>query len=282
MNYSLLSPHLHQIAESANRIIKTRYSLTTDGVVEESITADIPVRFTLHWKTKTHYIACEVSDRPFPRSIKQTFADIVASNYPIRIIIAYPKDTGLNSKDYQDDINQCKKFGIGYLSIDNTGIGQIEYKGISLPLYIPYPSDFKKFNAKIKSNVQDCYDHYLLKGDPDVGLQQLGQIVERLIYTTGEQAKKAGQFTFSNFNPPEYISQGALINAMINENVLDNGILGRCKDFAKDRNSTSHKAKSITEARKIETKLKDNFITGLKILEDLPISILNKAYRVKM
>lgn len=162
------------------------------------------------------------------------------------------------------------------------GKGIIEYPGISLSLYIPFPSDFSSFKSQIKKDVQDCYEHYLLKGDPDIGLQNLGQIVERLLYTTAEQAKKKSKFIYAGFRPPAYIRQATLINKMIKENVLDNGILGRCKDFAKDRNSVSHKPNTLEAAKKIENKLKDNFITGSKILEDLPDAILKKKYKVKI
>jgi len=282
MNFTILSPHLKSIAVAANRTIKKRYGLNPDGKIESSVDPSIPFRPTLHWKTRTHFVACEVADRPFPTSIKSSFADIVSSTQPIRLIVAYPKDNGLNAKDYQDDIKQCKKMGIGYLSIDADGKGEIEYQGISLSLYLPFPNDFSSFKPQIKSDVQDAYEHYLHKGDPDVGLQNLGQVIERLLLTTAEQAKTKGKFAYTGFKPPKFIKQGLLINEMIKEDVLDNGILGRCKDFAKDRNSVSHKPKNLKEAKKIEKKLKDNFITGSKILEDLPAAIIAKKYKVKL
>ncbi len=281
IKFSILPSNLHLFGEAANTIIKKRYSLI-NGIVEQSIHIDIPIQPTLHWKTKTHFIACEVAQRPFPVSIKEQFADIVAAGQPIRIIVAYPKNNQLSSAEYQKDIMSCKKFGIGYMGIDDNGRGIIEYPGISLSLYIPFPSDFSSFKSQIKKDVQDCYEHYLLKGDPDIGLQNLGQIVERLLYTTAEQAKKKSKFIYARFRPPAYIKQATLINEMIKENVLDNGILGRCKDFAKDRNSVSHKPNTLAAAKKIENKLKDNFITGSKILEDLPDAILKKKYKVKI
>jgi hypothetical protein len=281
MNFSILPSHLRSFAEAANSIIKKRYGLSS-GIVEQSILGDIPIQPTLHWKTKTQYIACEVAERPFPISIRERFAEIVASGHPIRFIVAYPKVSGLSAEEYQKDINKCKKFGIGYVGIDDNKKGTIEYKGISLSLYIPFPPDFSSFKSQIRSSVQDSYEHYLLKGDPDVGLQNIGQIVERLLYTTAEQAKKKNKFNYTNFRPPKYIKQATLINEMIKENVLDNGILGRCKDFTKARNSVSHKPNTLAEAKKIEKKLKDNFITGSKILEDLPDAILAKRYKVKM
>lgn len=279
--FKLLPNNLHSYGIAANSIIKRRYSLP-DGILEKEIHTDIPIQPTFHWKTKTHYIACEVAERPFPVSIKQQFADIVASGQPIRIIVAYPKANQLSVAEYQKDIENCKKFGIGYMGIDDNKKGSIEYEGISLSLYIPFPSDFSTFKSQIRNSIYESYEHYLLKGDPDVGLQKLGQVVERLLYTTAEQAKKIGKFNSTDFKPPKYIQQSRLINAMIKENVLDNGILGRCKDFANDRNGVSHKPNSLIEAKRVEKKLKDHFIAGSNILEDLPIEIAKKKYKVRI
>lgn len=281
MSYTLLSPHLVSIADCANGTIKERYNLKKNGLIESSIDSSIPFRPTLHWKSKTHFIACEVADRPFPKSLKETFADIVATGLPIRLLVAYPKDNELSVKDYQDDINQCKKFGIGYLAVDSLGQGSIDYNGLSLSLHLPFPKDFSQYKSHLRSIVVDAYEHYLSKGDPDVGLQKIGQTVENLLYNTAVQAKKKGSFTYNGFNPPNFIIQALLIDKLIDESILDNGILGRCKDFAKDRNKVSHKPKTLAEAKKIEKKLKENFIAGTKILEDLPLAITNKSYRVK-
>lgn len=120
IKFSILPSNLHLFGEAANTIIKKRYSLI-NGIVEESIHTDIPIQPTLHWKTKTHFIACEVAQRPFPVSIKSQFADIVAAGQPIRIIVAYPKNNQLSSAEYQKDIMYCKKFGIGYMGIDDNG-----------------------------------------------------------------------------------------------------------------------------------------------------------------
>jgi hypothetical protein len=282
MSYTLLSPHLKPIADAANRTIKKRYALTSNGKIENSIDSKIPFRPTLHWKTSTHFVACEVADRPFPKSIKESFADILVAGEPIRLIVAYPKDNGLNAKDYQDDIKQCKKFGIGYMSIDDLGNGDIEHQGISLAQYFPFPKDFSIFKNQIKKGVQDAYEHYLHKGDPKVGLQNLGQIIERLLLTTAEQAKTKGSFKCTKFNPPKFISQTQLIKEMIKENILDIIILERCKESAKHRNGVSHIPKDLKEARKIEEKMKENFLEASKILVLLPSLITKKGYKIKV
>ena len=126
MNFQLLQAPLHAFAESANFIIKTRYGLQ-DGVIEQPIKPEIPLQPTLHWTTKTHYIACEVSDRPYPESINRQYADIVACAQPIRIIVAYPKDNALSAKEYQADIKKAKALGIGFVSVELNKKGNFEY-----------------------------------------------------------------------------------------------------------------------------------------------------------
>lgn len=279
MNFTILPSHLHAFAESANFIIKNRYGLP-DGIVEQAIQTDIPLQPTLHWKTKTHYIVCEVAERPFPVSIKQQFADLVSTGRPIRIIVAYPMDNGLSSTDYQADIKNSKIFGIGYMGVDDNKNGDIEYHGVSLALHIPRV-DLIAFKKSLRPYVAEAYEHYMLKGDPDVGLQKLGQLIENIIYNVATQAKTKGAFTFTGFNPPAYIRQSVLIDEMTKVNILDVPILGRCRDFANDRNAVSHKAKSRKQAAEIESKLKENFIIGTRILKDLPDKIKAKGYRLK-
>lgn len=276
MNFSILPTPLHAFAESANIIIKNRYGLS-DGIVEQPIQPDIPLQPTLHWKTRTHYIACEVAERPFPVSIKQQFADITSSGQPIRIIVAYPNENSLSATEYQRDIKNSKIFGIGYMSVDDNRIGEIEYQGISLALHIP-PVEIKPYTRVLRQYIREAYEHYMLKGDPDVGLQKIGQVIENIVYNVAAQAKRKGNFNFGGFNPPDYIPQSNLIDEMIKEQVLDIPILGRCRDFAIDRNNVSHKPKSRKQAKEIESKFKENFIMGTRILKDIPGKIKNKGY----
>jgi hypothetical protein len=278
MNFTILPSHLHAFAESANFVIKNRYGLN-NGIVEKAMNENIPLQPTLHWKTPTHFIACEVAERPFPTAIKTQFADIVASGLPIRIIVAYPSENTLSAADYQRDIKNSKMFGIGFMSVDEKKHGKIEYKGISLALHIS-EIDVASYHRKIQPFVLDAYEHYMMNGDPDVGLQKIGQLVEDIILDVAIQAKKAGNFTEPTFRPPRYMAHSTLIDFMINERILGIPILGRCRDFAIDRNSVSHKPRTIKDAIRIEKLLKDNIAIGLKILRDLPALIKTKGYKL--
>jgi hypothetical protein len=280
MKLTVLPPHLHAFALSANFIVKNRYRLG-DGVVERAIRPDIPFQPTLHWKTKTHYLACEVAERPFPVSVSQQFTEIVASAQPVRILVAYPKENGLSSADYQDDVRKLKRLGIGFLAVDDQRGGEIEYHGVSLACRIDMV-DLSGFRPVLKPLVRDAYEHYMQEGHPDVGLQKIGQLVEQIILNVALQARAIGKFNSTVFKPPKYVPQANLLDAMIAEKVLDIPILGQCRQFVDDRNSVSHKPKNKSEAMQIEGKFKENFIIGSRILKDLPPVLTKRGYKLKV
>lgn len=179
-SYLILDPALHDIANVAMKKIMARYNLS-QPLVEKPINDKIPWRPTFLWKRSTEYLACEVANRPFPVTIKQQFADIIASGQPIRIIVAYPKNNSLTSSDYQKDIITAKMFGVGYIGIDQDRNIDVEYNGVSLALYISN-IDLKDYAKILRPSIADAYEHYMLKGDPDVGLQKIGQLTEAIIY----------------------------------------------------------------------------------------------------
>ncbi|HEV7645562.1 MAG TPA: hypothetical protein VGO50_16595 [Pyrinomonadaceae bacterium] len=280
MHFTVLPSPLHTLAEAANLVIKTRYGLA-DGIVEQQITPEIPLQPTLHWKTKTHFIACEVAERPLPVSVKVQFADIVQTGQPIRIIVAYPKNNDLSLTEYQNDIKSSKNLGIGYLGIDEEYHGEIEYPGVSLALRID-TIDTKIFKPSLKPLVTDAYEHYMKDGNPAVGLQKLGQVVESIILNVAKQAKKKGVFTSARFQPPKHLPQSHLIDDLIAEDIIDIPILGSCRTFANDRNSVSHAPKSRKEAIELERKIRDSFSIGKRILEDLPAKIKERGYKLQL
>src|SRR5690242_6813379 len=187
--YIILDPKLHDIGDFAMKKIMARYNLK-QPLIEKPINHDIAWRPTFLWKRTAEYLACEVSNRPFPTTIKEQFADIVASGQPIRIIVAYPKTNGLSSSEYQKDIKNAKMFGIGYIGIDDLGKGEIEYGGISLPLHLT-SIDLSEYVRSLRPYITEAYEHYMLKGDPDVGLQKIGQVIESIVYNLAVQAKKS-------------------------------------------------------------------------------------------
>ncbi len=278
MEYKVLPSQFQKFADSANHILKKRFNLN-DGIVEQAVHPDIPFQPTLHWELDTYYLACEVSNKPFPESLKQNFADIVNTEVPIKIIVAYTLDEAMTINDYKINTKDAKKFGFGFMVVDDNNNGEVEHDGILLALHMP-KIDYDDYTRRLRPFIREAYEQYMLKCDPEGGLQKIGQLTEKIIYKVATQAKRKGKFNYSRFNPPKFISQSTLIDKMIEENVFDIPILGRCKDFAIDRNSVSHKPTTLRQAKHIQKKLKENFIIGLRILRDLPEKIKNTGYKL--
>ena len=276
--FELLDNELFDTASLAKAKIAQRYALKKCEI-EKSFSPHISFVPTLHWKTNTHLILCEVSNRPFPITIKEVFADISVKGMPVKIFVAYPKNAMTDIKEYHNDILKAKEYGIGLLSIDDSKIATVEYPGISIPLHLS-KLDISKYIKIIRPSVEEAFESYMIDGKPDVGLQKLGQLIENIVLNIAKQAKKKGKFTNSAFNPPKFIAQSSLLDKMITEKVIDIGILGNCKSFAKERNSVSHKPSTSKEVKTIEEKLKSNFLFGLKILEEIPNYAVKKWYKI--
>lgn len=272
-------PELIKIADLSKDRIASRFGLR-NCKVETAFDSSINFVPTFHWKSTSHIFVCEVSHRPFPLTVKELFADAVVKNLSTKIYVVYPKHPDLTARELQDDLDKAKSFGIGLISVDIDGTVNFERTAISIPLYLQ-TIDIKKFPVSLRSSVENLIDIYMLNGLPDKALQELGQLIESIVLNTAKQAKKSGSFTYAGFRPPRFIRQSQLIEEMINENVINIGLLSRCKDFANDRNSVSHKPQSRAEAQRIESKLKENFLIGMKILEDFPQHLKAKNIKLK-
>jgi len=279
MDITGLLPHQQGIARTANLVIKTRYNFR-DAMVLEPINPKVPWRPSLLWKASPEFVGCEASDRPFPRSIKEVFSDIAATGLPIRIIVAYPKDNILSAKDYQDDLKEAKKLGVGYLSVTDINDGELEYEGISISLHLP-PPEFSKYRRCLVRGINDAYSLYM-NGNPSHGVQELGQIVEQIINNLAGQAKAKGKLTKSNFIPAKYYKFAKLVEDLLAERVIDMATLGKCRGFVDDRNISSHKPKSRKAAANSYRKTRNCFLLGLELLEELPGKFESKGYKFKL
>jgi hypothetical protein len=278
--YRILPAHLHATADKAEKLIKTKYGLN-NAHVETSIDPTIPWSPTLHWKTKTGYIACEIHETPFPVIVKTVFGDGATTDLPIKIIIAIPNNSPISQSDYLKESNEAKRFGCGLLTINDNGTGTFQHSGIEIPLHIPIPK-FSNFNNKIRADVEHAYDIYI-NSDPRHGVQELGQLIENVMIHLADQAKKKGKLITGKFKTPDkYYAQAKLIDDLMQDKIIDNSILGKCRGFVDDRNKASHKPKTVREATEINRKLRNVMISGLIILEELPEKLKAKGYIFKV
>jgi hypothetical protein len=279
MPYPNVEPHLQQIAEAAKEFIENRFNVKNPKIGKE-LDPDIHWQPTLHWKNKTGFIGCEVSGRPFRPIVEIAFGGITSKGLPVTIFIAYPSAPAIPLKDFNEDIEMAKRYGIGLISISDDLKGTIQHRGVSVPLFIS-PPDFSKFKNSVRPMIMSAYEDFI-DGNPTGGVQKLGQLVESAMVHLGTQARKKGTFAKGGFSPSKYYPQANLIDEMMAERIIDNGILGRCRGFSDDRGSVSHSPKSLKAAIKVERLLKDCFVSGLRILEELPEAMTVKGYKFRV
>jgi hypothetical protein len=277
MNFQILSPSLWQYAEPVLKKLKDSFYLR-NAKIEQSFSTEIGWIPTFHCVKKDEIIICEISNRPYPPSVSENYADLISCGLPLRILIAYPLTNSLTTFDYHKDINNAKKKRIGYLSIDDKNNVNIEYKGLPLS-YCISDQEIKDRNIKpfLKPDILRSFDTYN-NGDPKHGVQELGQIIEKYMRRLAEEAKSKNKFNF-NFNSRTNISK--IIDNLITQNILDKSILISCRNFLIARNNTSHPSNNIKESKKINKRLKENYLNGLTIIEDMPDSFKKKRYTFK-
>ena len=279
--YKLLPAHLHKIADAAVTVIKTRYNLG-EPQIEASIDASIGWQPTLLWKINTGYIACEVHETPMPVIIKSAFGDISTSGIPVRMIIAHPMNHNMSQSEYLKESNEIKRYGCGLVSIKDDNSGVFQCYGLDVPLYLSTPK-YSSFNKKMRADIQKAFELYI-NGDPRHGVQELGQIIENIITHLGHQAKKKGKLTKGGFPPAngKHYPFASLVEDLMREHVIDNGLLGKCRGFADERNACSHRPNNIRQAIETNKKLRTAMSGGLNILEDIPKKLRDKNYTLKL
>lgn len=189
--------------------------------------------------------------------------------------------TELNSTlEFQKDIRKAKQHGIGYMPVDSIlPKALLEYKGVSSILSIP-SLDLSSLKPAIRTKVNDAFDLYM-NGDPKHGVQELGQLLEKCMKELAAQAKTKGKLTNSRFIKGKYYKLTKLIDELIVDKTIDLGILGNCRGFVYPRNQTSH-PQDITSTKRIQKKLRQEFIKGVSILEELPTAFKAKNYQFRI
>jgi len=275
MDFTILPTQLHQVAAAAELILRARFNLSPSSLkIEESFDREISWIPTFYWKLSTGLIACEVSSDPLPIIITQNFSDLIASGLPIKLISAYPLTDEMSSKKYQAMLTKAKQLGIGLLpiNIDENYSGKIEYPGISLTLMLP-KINLTKYKNIFHNHINHCYELYM-NGDPKHGVQELGQIIESILNSIATKLNQGDPSKLSSFGSSSSTGRhyplNTLIEDMIRDNVLSKVFLKKCATFADMRNNTSHRARNLSDAKRIEQNLKTSFEIGLQILEELP------------
>lgn len=270
---------MHEVANRAHRVIKSTYGLR-DAKVESPINTSLQWCPTFSWQASTEIIACEVSERPNFKSLKGFFSDIMINNLYVRIIIATPEP--VNCSDYRQDLAELRKMGIGHLCITDRGANAIDFPGILLPLYIVQPN-YCSYKRILQPLILKAYNLYM-GGNPVNGTQDLGQTVESIIYKLGNQAKNKGKLITGRYTPRSgrHYPVATLIDDLMTDHVIHNGVLGRCRGFIDDRHKCSHRPRNMREAKRLVTILKNCWEDGLRALSELPTALSARHYRLQI
>lgn len=269
MPYSFLHPDLHSIANITKTRLEQKYNIRITDF-EKGFESNVEYSPTFFGKTKSHYILCEVSTRPFPIQIKSIYADIQNQNIPVKLIVAYPDEIEISARDLQTDITNAKTFGIGLISVRSNGTLTIHSDPISIPLFLPQASiGLNTFHSKFKHLIEDAYSVYS-NGNPKHGVQELGQIIEQVIRNLAIQARRLGHYT-NGVDPNLPGSPFAtIIDNLIANGIINVAFLNRARAYAEDRNGASHRINSLKKSLIQEQKYKLDFQTGLRILSEIP------------
>lgn len=274
MNLDGLPEIYRPIALIANKKIKERFVISSKTRILEQIDPNITWRPTFQWRTGLEIIVCEVSNRPYPPTIAENYSDLISSGLPIRVIVACPSENDLTTIRYAPEITRAKKAGVGFLAISNDNTYNFDYLGIPLALHLPKLEPIK-FHKKIRLDVFNAYDTFL-GIYPKHGVQELGQIIEKIIRNLADQAKLASKLP----SLPKFTKKtpfAKILDSLVTDNVINKSILGKCRGYITPRNDTSH-PKDIKELIIITRRLKENFLTGMSIIEELPEFITKKGY----
>jgi len=268
--YSFLDPNLHVIAELARTRLEQKFNIKITQF-EKGFDTNLEYAPTFFGKTNTHYIVCEVSTRPFPAQVKAIYVDILHQNIPVKYFVVYTNDFTISASELQKDIENAKLFGIGLINIDKTSQRiNIQNEAVSVTLNLPSSSlQLNKFNKKFRPLIEESYSMYI-NGNPRHGVQELGQIIEQVIRNLAIESKRLAHYT-NGLNPNLPNSAFAsIIDDLIRNGIVNVAFLNRVRAFAEDRNSVSHRVNSIRKSQLLENKLKLDFQTGLRILEEIP------------
>lgn len=266
-NYLLIEPDLVVVAEKSIGVIQQRFN-TRKVKIEQPFNSKINYKPTLHWKTKTHIIVCEIASSPFPNSVRELFSEVSVKGLPVKLFISYPANRQNDIRKYREEVKKAKEYGIGLISLNDNNEVEIENLGVSISSHIPQIS-ISHYKKNLRNSIEDAYSVYI-NGNPRHGSQELGQVIEQIIRNIAIEAKRKGHY---NNGVDPNLPQSAfasILDDLIRNSILKQTYLNRVRAYTEDRNSVSHRVNSLKKSREIEGKLKLNFMTGLRILEETP------------
>lgn len=272
------APKRERVQKAALRFCKTHYG--SKGLkIGEQIHAKISWRPSFHFRKGQIIFGVEVSEVIDSTILRLVSSDILNFTRPVALCLACPLEA-LQTETERSKVKELRRIGIGLITIDNEGDGELQAACIPLAQHISEDllSDrLRELSAKLKIAFRAAHETFSVT--PGQGLQEAGQIVEAIVDSMAVGAKKKGK-----------LSAGALagtaadrIDALWEAMKPQRAALGGARAFLKTyRNIASHPARSAKEAMKKINGCRDGFFRAIEVAKDLSRAMSTLGYHLKL
>jgi hypothetical protein len=242
---------------------------------------EVPFSPNVNWKPTiqlksgtVELIVVEVSDTPYPPVMKFAVADLLnyEANRPIRAYHACPLSVlQSTSADVRRAFRSLKEHGFGLYTVDDSGHVEEQFAAAVLIHHVPrnrFDELVKTLPIDVKTPLNKAYEVY--RTEARQGLQFAGQVVEGLVQVLAAESQVKGWLSSYGANS----SAADLIDALYEVGTKPlkdhRATLGGARNFIKrDRNSSSHPAKSKKIASKSSVTVKQGFESALQVCVEL-------------
>lgn len=267
-HFDYLTPDQKFLADAVFQHFKSKYGSL-------SVKRDCGIHADLQWqptfffkKNKYEIIACEISEEKiYPQIFRLIHTDITAIPVTIHCYAICPQSVCLNANN-QKEFAELKKHGHGLLSVELDGSVLERSNAIPAIFHIPevsFKNDLiKGYSGRTKAAVVNAFDTY--KNDPLSGVRELCDNIELII---NKACTACNEKKGMSIKPKDTIHKK--LNAMLAEEKLHSAAssIGAVMGYySRTRNSANHAPRSAKQAHKKYGQCKENFVNGVRNLED--------------
>jgi hypothetical protein len=271
------TPRMKQVAESGFQFFKD-YCGRNGLKIGEEICEEISWKPTFHHKGRIRIVAAEVSDTLYPAVLKIAAHDIMHFDSPVSVYVVCPLEV-FQADSKQTVVNQLKKHGFGILTVDDSGKAVRQHPCIPLAQNIR-DEELEKEIGELKQKLKVAFRsaHSSFHVDEGQGLQKAGQIVEAMVNTITDAAKRSGLIVPGSAAADKIDSLYALVPFKPHR-----AALGGARDFVREyRNTASHPAGSAKEAVDKIRKCRSGFFDAIRTVKNLSEMADAQKYRLNI
>ena len=245
MPWTPFSPTDRFLGEAAEGHFKQLFEGATIKI-GEAIDPNLSWRPTIHFRWSGYLtIAGETSERPYPRIFRVVHANVLEVQIPISMYSICGEDAYLD-RNNQREIEELRAHGYGLFTVDNDGNVQRKFGCIPLIQHIPerkISDDIKPLPLKYRVKLRECY--YSYNNKPESGLREASELVEGLVKSAAEKAKRKGFLPNIKSNTADILDD-MLGNPKFRDQTAD---IGGVRSYMRNyRNPVSHPPRNRKQA----------------------------------